>query len=188
MPVLPQPAAATYEEFLDMLSYMLATNPVTSEVLWIVGEVGMGAPQQTPFAYISPRNDKIPWETANGSTGGLPTGPAGFDMHSMVVPVLLCIEEHKYLKPQAAAPPAASAVSAASLGAPPPFFEQPGYRAAMGFQQRVTRALREDITVGGVVATTNIVETTYLLANVEGKVFRALRLTLQAQQRRRRGT
>jgi hypothetical protein len=185
---LPQPVQPSYEEFIDLLAYMLATNANTSEVLWIVGEVGMGAPKQTPFAYIAPRNDKIPWETANGSTGGLPTGPAGFDMHQLLVPITVAIEPHKYLQPAVATPPAASPVSAQSLGQTPPFFEQPGYRAAMGIQRRINQALREDITVGGEVATTNIVETTYVLQTIEGDIYRALRLTLMAQQRRRRGT
>ncbi len=186
---LPQPIAFTYEEFIDMLAFMLATNASTEEVTWIVGDVGMGAPQQTPFAYIAPRNDVIPWETAKGQTGGLPTGTvAGLDMHALLVPITVAVQQHEYLKPVVAAPPASSPLSAQSLGAPPPFFEQPGYRAAMQIQERIVHALREDITVGGEVATTRIVETTYVLQVIEGKQYRALRLTLQAQQRRHRGT
>lgn len=185
---LPQPVLPTVEEFIDMLAYMLATNPNTQEVMWIVGEVGMGAPQQTPFAFIAPRNDRITWETANGSTGGLPGGPAGFDMHQILVPITVAVEQHKYLPPSAPKPPSSSPVSAQSLGVQPPFFEQPGYRAAMGIQRRIAQALREDITIGGEVATTTIVETTYLLQTIEGDIYRALRVTLQAQQRRRRGT
>ena len=70
LPVLPQPSSqVSYEEFLDFLAYFLATNSNTSEVSWIIGDVGMGAPQQTPFAYISPRQDAIPWVTAAGSSG-----------------------------------------------------------------------------------------------------------------------
>lgn len=186
---LPQPVKPSYEEFLDMLAYMLATNVHTSEIVWIVGDVGMGAPQQTPFAYIAPRNDAIKWYTANGSSGGLPApGPAGLDDHLMLVPITVAVEQHKFLKPVAASPPASSPVSAQSLGTAPPFFEQPGYRPAMEIQERITRALREDITVGGEVATTTIVETTYVLQIIGGETYRALRLTLQAQQRRRRGT
>ena len=186
--MLPQPVKPSYEEFLDMLAYMLATNEHTSEVLWIIGDVGMGAPQQTPFAYIAPRNDSIKWYSANGSSGGLPApGPAGLDDHSMLVPITVAVQEHEFLKPIPAAPPATSPVGAAKLGGVPPFFEQPGYRAAMEIQERIARALREDITVGGEVGTTTIVETTYVLQAIEGKAYRALRMTLSAQQRRRRG-
>lgn len=185
---LPQPVAFSQEEFIDMLAYMLATNPATQEVMWVVGEVGMGAPSQTPFAYIAPRNDRITWETAAGQTGGLPTGPAGFDMHQMLVPITVAVEQHKYLKPIPAEPPAGSPVSQPALGTAPPFFEQPGYRAAIEIQRNITRALREEITVGGEVATTNIVETVYLLQTIEGDIYRAMRLTLLASQRRRRGT
>lgn len=185
---LPAPVEPSVEEFLDMLGYALATNANTSEVIWILGEVGMGKPDRTPFAYIAPRNDRITWETANGQTGGLPTGPMGFDMHQLLVPITVAVEQHKYLTPAVATPPATSPISAASLGHAPPFFEQPGYRASMDIQRRIGRALREDITLGGEVATTNIVETTYLLQVIEGDIYRAMRLTLQAQQRRRRGT
>jgi hypothetical protein len=180
---LPQPVAFDFEEFLDMLAYALATNPLTSEITWIVGDVGMGAPQQTPFAYIAPRNDSIPWETTGGQSGGLPTGQRGIDMHKMLVPITVAVQEHKYLKPAVATPPAESPL--ASLG-PLPFFEQPGYRVAMEIQENIVQALRENITVGGEVAGTNIIETTYVLQVIEGKTFRALRITLEAQQRRRR--
>ena len=193
MSPLPQPSGTPgYEEFLDMLAYMLATNSLTSEIAWIVGDVGMGAPQQTPFAYIVPRNDVIPWETANGQTGGLPTGGvAGLDMHQMTTPLVVAVQEHKYVKPVVAAPPAGSPVSAAALGLQPgevPFFEQPGARAAMGIQHNITQVLRENITVGGEVATTRILETAYVLQVLEGKTYRALRLTLAGFQRRRRNT
>jgi hypothetical protein len=188
-PPLPQPSSSvTYEEFLDFLAYMLATSEETSEVNWIIGDVGMGAPQQTPFAYISPRNDRINWSTAKGSTGGLPApGLAGMDDHLMLVPMTIAVEPHRYLKPVTADPPSSSPVSEANIGQTLPFFEQPGYRTAMQLQGKLSTALRQNITVNGVVATTNIIETTYLLQEIEGKPFRALRIILQAQQRRRRG-
>jgi hypothetical protein len=186
-PALPQPSGTpNFEEFLDMLAYMLATNEHTEEVAWIIGDVGMGAPQQTPFGYIAPRNDNIPWLTANGSKGGLPGGPRGLDDHLLVVPVTVAVQPHSYLQPVDAAPPEASPLSMQSLGIQAPYFEQPGYRAAMDLQDRIRLALRENITIGGEVITTTIVETTYVLQKIEGDLFRALRITIQAQQRRRR--
>jgi hypothetical protein len=183
---LPAPSSAvSYEELVDMLAYMLATSTRTSEVVWIVGDVGMGAPQQTPFGYIAPRNDKIQWMTS----GGLPApGTQGLDDHTLTVPITVAVEPHQYLQPVQAEPPAGSPLSAQSLGVAPPFFEQPGYRASMRIADQITAALRENITLGGEVATTTIVETTYVLQRIEGDLFRALRLTVQAQQRRRRGT
>jgi hypothetical protein len=182
----PQPVAFTHEEAIDMLAYVLATNARTSEIEWIVGDVGMGAPQQTPFAYISPRADKILWETGGGQSGGLPTGSRGIDMHQMLIPITVAVQEHQYLRPTTAAPPAASPLSAQSLGTTPPFLEQPGYRLAMQYEDGIRQALRENIVLGGEVATTTIIETAYVLQVIEGKVYRALRITLQAQQRRRR--
>jgi hypothetical protein len=188
-PPLPQPSGApNYEEFLDMLAYLLATSEPTQEISWIIGDVGMGAPQQTPFAYISPRNDTIPWKTAGGSRGGMTGGPQGLDDHLMTVPMTVAVEPHQYLKPIQATPPVSSPVSQESLGVTLPFFEQPGYRAAMGVQRRINQVLRENITLGGEIISTTIVETTYLLQKIESDVYRALRITLQAQQRRVRGT
>jgi len=184
---LPAPSGTpSFEEFLDMLAYMLATNEHTSEVAWIIGDVGMGAPQQTPFGYIAPRNDNIPWMTAQGSTGGLPGGSHGLDDHAMLVPITVAVQPHAHLQPIEAAPPESSPLSKHSLGTQPPYFEQPGYRAAMELQDRIRIALRENITLGGEVITTTIVETTYVLQTIESDVYRALRITLQAQQRRRR--
>lgn len=181
--MLPQPVAVDYEEALDFLAYYLQTHALTKEVTWIIGDVGMGAPLQTPFAYIAPRNDKIQWESAGGQSGGLPTGQRGLDMHTMTVPITVAVQEHEYLKPVTASPPAESPLS--KLGVLP-FFEQPGYRAAMEIQENIVQALREEITLGGEVASTTIVETTYVLQQFEGKPYRALRMTLLIQQRRRR--
>ena len=169
-----------------MLAYMLATNVNTKEVSWIIGDVGMGAPQQTPFAYIAPRNDNIAWKTANGSTGGMTGGPHGLDDHTLVVPITVAVQPHSYLQPVEAKPPEGSPVSEHTLGVQPPFWEQPGYRTAMELQDRIRLALRENITVGGEVITSTIVETTYVLQVIQADAYRALRITLQAQQRRRR--
>lgn len=188
-PALPQPSATvSYEEYLDFLAYMLATDERTSEVSWIIGDVGMGAPQETPFAYIAPRNDSIPWKTAGGSKGGMSGGPQGVDDHLLIVPITIAFEPHRYVEPVQAAPPTTSPVSHQSLGVEPPYFEQPGARTAMQIVDRVTAVLREKITVGGVIATSNIVETAYVLQVIDSKPYRAARLTIQAQQRRRRGT
>ncbi len=169
-----------------MLAYMLATNPNTSEVAWIIGDVGMGAPQRTPFAYIAPRNDNIAWKTADGSRGGMTGGPHGLDDHALIVPITVAVQPHSYLQPIEAVPPENSPVCKRALGIQPPFYEQPGYRTAMELQDRVRIALRENITIGGEVMTTTIVETTYVLQAIESDSYRALRIILQAQQRRRR--
>jgi hypothetical protein len=170
-----------------MLAYLLATDERTSEVAWIIGDVGMGAPQRTPFGYIAPRNDNIPWMTAAGSVGGLPGGPHGLDDHLLLIPITVAVQPHAYLQPIEAAPPESSPLSKRSLGTQPPYFEQPGYRVAMELQDRIRRVLRENITVGGELITTKIVETTYVLQTIESDVYRALRISVQAQQRRRRG-
>lgn len=183
---LPQPVAFTHEEAIDMLAYMLSTHERTKEITWIVGDVGMGAPQQTPFGYISPRNDKVMWESAGPQTGGLPTGPRGIDMYESMIPLTVAVQQHQYLKPEAASPPVGNPLSQASLGVIPPFFEQPGYRLAMQYEDRIKQALRENITLGGEVATTNIIETTYVLQSIEATLYRALRITILAQQRRKR--
>jgi hypothetical protein len=106
----------------------------------------------------------------------------------MTVPITVAVQPHEYLVPIVAVPPTGNPVSEQALGIPVPFFEQPGYRLAMALKARIGQALRENITVSGEVITTNIVETTYLLQQIESDVYRALRITLQAQQRRQRGT
>lgn len=189
---LPQPSATvSWEEALDFLAYALSTDARTSEVAWIVGDVGMGAPQETPFAYIAPRNDKIDWVTARGSTGGMAGGPEGVDDHDLLIPIVVAFEPHRYIAPVAAEPPAASPVSAQSLGSQPPFWEQPGYRTSMKILSNILAVLRSspsNITLGGEIITSTIIETTYVRLEIDGKLYRAARLTLRAQQRRRRGT
>jgi hypothetical protein len=184
---LPQPSGTpSFEEFLDFLAFWLSTNEHTKETAWIIGDTGMGAPQQTPFGYIAPRNDSIPWMTADGSVGGMTGGPHGVDDHLLLVALTIAVQPHAYLQPVEAAPPESSPLSKHSLGSQPPYFEQPGYRAAMQLQDRLRRALRENITLGGEIATMRIIESAYVLQSIESDIYRALRITIQAQQRRRR--
>lgn len=185
----PQPSATpSFEEYLDLLAYSLATDARTQQVTWILGDVGMGTPQETPFGYLSPRNDKVRWITARGGTGGLSGGVAGVDDWDMVVPITVAFEPHTYLDPVPAAPPAGSPVNPSVLGGQPPFLEQPGYRTSIEIVNAVAAVLRSNITVYGEIATSTLVESTYVLQSINGKLYRAARLTVAAQQRRRRGT
>lgn len=184
-----QPSSAkTPEEFLDVLAYTLATNPATSNVQWILGDVGMGKPTQLPFGYISLFNEDVLWMTANGGTGGLASGGAtGQDDWRMQVSITIAFQGHQYIEPVQAVPPAGSPVSAAALGGPPPFMEQPQWRLSLQLAEAMKAVLRTNITVSGEIATSRITESRYLLQVIGGNEFRAFRLTVQAQQRRPRG-
>lgn len=188
-----QPSGAfTPEEALDVLAYILATDsatsPPTSSVQWIVGDVGMGPPTQLPFGFISLFNEMIQWETSQGGRGGLSAGGSrGLDNWQSLVTLTVAFAKHDYVPPAAAQPPAASPVSAHSLGVQPPFFEQPGWRLALQMNEAIKAVLRTNITLAGEVATTRVSEARYVLLTIEGSTYRAARCTVQAQQRRPRG-
>src|ERR1700733_1465927 len=91
----------TPEEFLDVLAYLLATDtaqlPPTSEVSWIVGDVGMGPPPALPFGFISVNNESVWWMTANGGRGGLSAGGAnGLDDWQVVATLTVGFAKHDY--------------------------------------------------------------------------------------------
>ncbi len=184
-----QPSGAyTPEEYLDVLAYTLATSPGTSGVQWILGDVGMGSPTRLPFAYISLFNEQTLWMTAQGGTGGLATGGMrGLDDWQMPTVITICAQAHDYITPIVASPPAGSPVSAAALGTTPPFMEQPGWRLALQLAEAVKAVLRTNITMSGEIATSRVTESRPLLQTIDGKPYRAQRLTLVAQQRRPRG-
>lgn len=189
MTTLPQPSGVySQEEFLDMLAYALATDERTSGIQWILGEAGMGAPIAVPFAYISALNETTQWYTANGRPGAGGGGiAAGVDDWLIPVGITVAITPHQYVPPTQAVPPVGSPLSAAALGSPPPYLEQPGFRAATVAIENVKAVLRTNITVGGEVATTRVTDSRYLLVSIQGKPFRCARITLTAQQRRKRG-
>lgn len=177
---------------MDMLAYILATNALTSNIHWILGDVGMGNPSQLPFGYIASFSETVRWETAMGGTGGLAAGgKQGLD--DWLAPIVLTVahEPHRYVPPQTAQPPSTSALYPGNLGIAAgamPYQEQPGWRKHLQTTQKLKGALRENIVIGGEAATTRITEARYVLQMVQNKLYRASRLTIQAQQRRVRGT
>jgi hypothetical protein len=187
MSTLPQPSGSfSLEELLDMLAYILASNPLTSGIQWILGDVGMGAPSQVPFGYISPYNESIRWSTAGGQAG-LGGIAAGLDDWDIPVVLTVAFQPHQYVPPVAAVPPPGSPFSSTSLGAQPPYLEQPGFRRAVEINENVKAVMRTNITVGGEAITTRIAEARYILQDIQGQQYRACRITAQSQQRRRRG-
>ncbi len=176
--------AASFAEYLDMLAWLLSTDSRTSRITWILGDVGMGAPQHTPFAYISPFGESVRWYT----TGGLPGGVTGVDDWDETVVMTVAFEPHRYVPPVHAVPPVSSPVSQQTLGVAPAYWEQPGFRKAMETSAAVKAVLRANITVLGEIATSRVTEARYVLQVVQGKLYRAARITVAAQQRRRRGT
>lgn len=183
--VLPQPIKKDLREALDAFAYLLSTDDRTKGVTWILGDVGMGSPQETPFAYISQLNESVKWYTANGGTGGLPGGPTGLD--DWIIPIVLsiCVEPHQWVPPGPPQPPAGNAYSTIPNL---PYQEQPGWQDSLAVVQAVKGVLRQNIVIGGSVATTNIVEAKPMLLSIADKTYRAARITIMAQQRRVRGT
>lgn len=184
---LPQPVNRDLEEALDMLAYILATDSRTSGINWILGDVGMGSPSAVPFGYIGVRDESVNWSTAQGGAG-LPTGPTGLD--DWLIPVLITVafQPHQFIAPVTASPPVSSPFTAAHLAVTPPYLEQPGFRTSLQINQKIKGVLRNNITVGGELATTRVTESRYLLQVIQGKLYRASRITCVAQQRRVRGT
>ncbi len=181
----PAPIEKDLLELMDAVCYMLGTAPATSGITWILGDPGQGAPQALPFGYVSVMNETVKWYTANGGNGGMTGGTTGVDDWTMPIVLTLCYQERQYVKPVPAAPYAGSAFN--GIGTLP-YLEQPGWRGAQTLVQKIKAVLRENITVGGYAATTTVAETRPILLSLDSKLYRAIRITAVAQQRRRRGT
>lgn len=186
--VLTLSGTYTPEEMLDVLAYLLAANPATSGIQWILGDVGMGTPTSEPFGYISLFNEQVRWMTANGGLGGLSAGGIlGVDDWQDTVILTVAFAKHNYHSPQEATPPSNSPTNQANLGSLPPYLEQPGWRPAIQLAEQMKFVLRQNIVLAGAAATTRVVEWRPVLLNLQGAMFRALRMTVQAQRRQRRG-
>lgn len=185
MPLLPNPIIRDLETLMDAFAYLLATDSRTSSVQWILGDVGMGAPAKLPFGYISVVSESITWYTANGGQGGL--AAAGLDDWAIPITLTICFEPHRYLSPAPAMPPAASPFNPTQLGTQPPYLEQPGWRGLLEITQLVKATLRTNVTLGGAATDTRVVESRYILQEIQDQIFRASRITIQTQQRRTRG-
>ena len=174
------------ETLLDAYAYLLSTDSRTSGISWILGDVGMGAPANTPFGYISPQTENVIWYSANGGTGGL---AAGMGLDDWMIPIILtvCIAPHQFVAPVQAVPPPSSPFSLQTLGSAPPYMEQPGWRTSLEITQNIEKVMRTNTTVGGAATDTRIVESRYVLVDIQNTLFRARRVVIQTQQRRRRG-
>jgi hypothetical protein len=191
---LPQPSGAqTQEEFLDMLAYVLCTSSssLVSDILWILGDIGMGAPPKLPFGYISPVNESVLWYTADGRPGGGGGLAAGLDDWTIPVALTVAFAPQQYVPPVTATPPFGSPLTAVALAAggfpAATYAEQPTFRQAMATGEAIKATLRENITMGGEVATTRITESRYILVEIQGKQYRCMRISIATQQRRVRG-
>lgn len=185
-PPWPQPANKDLEELLDMLAFVLSMSPATREINWILGDVGMGNPAKLPFGYISNFNESVYWETARGGLSA--AGPNGLDDWRGPVVLTVAFAPHQFVAPVTARPPPTSALYPGNLGVQAlPYQEQPGWRTALEINQKVKGVLRENIVIAGEAATSTVTESRYVLQVIQGKLYRASRLTLQVQQRRQRG-
>jgi hypothetical protein len=160
---------ALYLAGVSSLTPLPALDPSPSTVTWIIGDVGMGAPQGLPFGYIAPFNDKLPAYSAGGSSGPV----RGVDMEAATIPLLIVLDEHDY------SPPVPSVIN-------PVVLEQPGYRPMMNLVENILTALRRNITLGGVAATSTITEARYVLVDIASKKYRGCRMTLSVTRRRPR--
>jgi hypothetical protein len=154
------------EQFLDKLAKYLADDPHsagTAIVTWILGDFGMSSPTALPFGYITPFND-----TVKARTGG----PHGVDDDTYTIPMFVVDDMQHFGDP--------TQVAGQS------YFEQPGYRKLLQYAQNVRAALRANITLDGLIATSAVLEQRFLPVVIDDKPWRAVRITVQAQQRRQR--
>lgn len=159
------------EQVLDGLATYLSghgvalpvATPLVTDITWIVGDVGMGDPNALPFGFIAPFNDVVAPRTGGGH---------GVDMDTLTIPMLIVLAPHDYEQPI----PSANTF----------FKEQPGFRTMLQLCQNVRSALRANITVSGLVATSLISEMRYVLVTIDNKTYRGCRITLNAQMRRGR--
>lgn len=159
------------ESFLDALADYLVTDPHavgTAAIAWILGDFGTSSPTELPFGYITPFLDQPNPRSGKPGTGGT----SGYDMDAYTVPLFVVDDLHKYGDPQ---PVAGKGYS-----------EQPGYRALLRYGQSVRAALRKNITLDGLVATTGVAEIRFVPLVIDETVYRAARVTVTATQRRAR--
>lgn len=154
------------EQVLDYLALFLdqfvGPSPGPGDVTWVLGDIGQGEPQALPIGYIAPLNDS-------------PKGySAGVDMDTYQVPMLVVFAKHIVAQP----------VQSQNTQT----FEQPGYRNLLQLAQNIRGALRTPmgITLGGLVATSSVVEIRYVLTQIDSKTYRAARITVEIKQRRAR--
>jgi hypothetical protein len=154
------------EAFLDKLANYLATDPHgkgTAAVTWILGDTGTSELQTWPVGYITPFNDEI-----QPLTGGV----NGVDKDTYLVPLFIVDDLHRYGEP------------VQTQGQQ--YMEQPGYRSLLQYAQAVRAAVRANITLDGVIATSRVIEIRYVQLKLAERLLRAARVTIQAQQRRGR--
>lgn len=155
------------EEFLDnLLAFLLAKVTTSPVITWILGDPGMSAPTALPMGYVPPLFDTV-----------LPYS-AGVDMDTYGVPIVIVDDLHNYGPP----------IPNVNV---PDVFEQPGYRKLMQFGQATRFALRNGgaaITQGGYVATSQVPAISYVWLKIDNKPYRGVKVALEVQQRRLRGT
>lgn len=185
---MPTPTITTrdLETVMDGFAYLLSNDSRTSNINWILGDVGMGAPVNLPFGYISVQDEVVSWYTANGGMGGL---AAGLDDWVIRVILTVCTEPHDFIPPVAAQPPNTSPFNPSNLGGPIVYQEQPGWRTQLEIIQNIKKVMRTTpgVVVFGAATDTRIVESRWVMAEINEKLYRAARLTIQTQQRRVRG-
>lgn len=154
------------ESYLDALIDYLSGYSGLGAIIFVLGDLGLGSPSGVglPIAYVTPFGD-----TPKSRTGGV----HGVDMDAYTVPILVIDDLHKYGDPTQVAGRA--------------YFEQPGYRKLLQYAQTIRAALRADITLGGLVATQSITEIRYVrVVTGDNQIYRGVRVTVSAQQRRAR--
>ena len=176
------------EILMDAYAYYLSTDDRTKGIKWVLGDPGMGRPSRVPFAYIAQATENVGWYTSDGRNGGFGGLAAGLDDWQIHIMILLCSEPHRYVDPVPAGPPDNSPFLPSNNGNTQlPYLEQPGWRSTMGMVQNIKKVMRTNSTLGGAASDTRIVESRYLLQDINNQVFRAARLTIATQQRRVRG-
>lgn len=173
-----------YESILDTLANYLSSPPVlaaqpdTTTIEWVLGDIGMGPTQAIPVGFIAPLNLGVVPFGRGGSVGGR----SGTDLLDFTIPMLIIEAEH-----DAKAEPV-NHVANAHTGehASGEFKEYPGYRGLIQFGEGVRRALRANIGLSGSVATSTITELRPVLIDLNNKLYRGSRLTLTARARRSR--
>lgn len=188
-PPMPQIPTRDLEVLMDAFAYLLSTNSPTNEINWAIGDVGIGPPPPLPFGYITHVSEGVGWYTAGGGVGGLSAGgPQGQDDWNIPITLTIALEPHRYPNLLAATPPATSPFFPATLGIQAlPYQEAPGYRAFLQAVQKVKGVLRTNSTIGGAASDTRIVESRYILQEIDNSAYRAARMTINTQQRRTRG-
>lgn len=155
------------EAFLDalvqfMVTYVLPHLPGTAQI--VLGDPMTSAPQQLPTVYVVPMFDAVkPYSN-------------GVDMDTYIVPIIVLDDLNAYGAP-------IQNVNVAGA------FEQPGQRKILEWCQTIRQELRAGgaaITVGGIVATSNVPSISYAWMKVDNKVYRAGRIAFQVSQRRAR--